>query len=57
MDTDNDRSIFFLFIHIQMYSLNNYINTYKVEIKSMKTGTHKNISRYKTAWYIYETTE
>ena len=57
MDTDNDRSIFFLFIHIQMYSLNNYINTYKVQIKSMKTGTHKNISRYKTAWYIYETIE
>ena len=35
-----------------MYSLNNYINTYKIEIKSIKSGTHKNknkISRYKTA--------
>ena len=33
---------FFLFIHIHMYSLNNYINTYKREIKSIKSGTHKN---------------
>ena len=24
-----------------MYSLNNYINTYKIEIKSIKGGTHK----------------
>ena len=37
---------FFLFIHIHMhihmYSLNNYINTYKREVKSIKIGTHKN---------------
>ena len=33
---------FFLFIHIQMHSLNDYINTYKKEIKSIKSGTHKN---------------
>ena len=32
---------FFLFIHIHMYSLNNYINTYKKEIKSIKSGTQK----------------
>ena len=25
-----------------MYSLNNYINTYEKEIKSIKNGTHKN---------------
>ena len=36
-----------------MYSLNNYINTHKIEIKSIKSGTHKNkhkISGYTTAW-------
>ena len=32
----------FLFIHIHMYSLSNDINTYKREIKSIKSGTHKN---------------
>ena len=26
-----------------MYSLNNYINTYKKEIKSIKSGTDKNL--------------
>ena len=35
-----------------MNSLNNYINTYKIEIKSIDSGTHKTISRYKAAWYI-----
>ena len=25
-----------------MYSLNNYINTYRRDIKSIKSGTHKN---------------
>ena len=34
----------FLFIHIYIYSLNNYINTYKRERKSIKIGTHKNKS-------------
>ena len=35
-------TFFFLFIHIHMYSLNNYKNTYKKEVKSIKSGTHKN---------------
>ena len=39
--------VFFSIIHIHMYSLNNYINTYKMEIKSIKYGTHRNISRCK----------
>ena len=32
---------FFLIIHIHMYSLKNHINSYKKEIKSIKSGTHK----------------
>ena len=35
-----------------MNSLNNYINTYKTEIKSIESGTHKTISRNKAASYI-----
>ena len=27
---------------IHMYSLNNFINAYKIEIKSIKNGTHRN---------------
>ena len=34
-------NFFFLLIHIHMYSLNNYINTYKKGIKSIKSGTQK----------------
>ena len=36
------KNFFFLFIHIHMYNWNNYIDTYKREIKSIKSGTHKN---------------
>ena len=33
---------FFYSLHIHMYSLNNFISTYKIEIKSIKSGTRKN---------------
>ena len=36
------QAFFFLFIHIHMYSLNNYINAYKKKIKSIKSRTDKN---------------
>ena len=31
----------YLFIGIRMYSLNSYINTYKISIKCIKSGVHK----------------
>ena len=34
-------NFFFFFLYIHMYSLNNYINTYKKGIKSIKSGTQK----------------
>ena len=41
LSRQTNTSTFSLFIHIHMYSLNNYINAYEKEIKSIKSGTDK----------------
>ena len=49
-----------LFIRIDIRSLNNYINTYKIKIKCVKSDSRKNslyIGISRKQWHIYKKLE